>query len=147
MKNIVFFGTRNIGYLCLINLYDRKDELNINIIGVLTSQKEKDIIKYCKLNKIKLIQSLDEYLALDVVDIGISVQFEKILKEIHINKAKDIIVNFHMAPLPEYRGCNQFAFAIADNAKVFGITIHRIEKGIDSGDIIFENRFLIPKNC
>ena len=48
MKNIVFFGSRNIGCLCLKNLYDRKDELNITIIGVLTSQKDKEIIKYCK---------------------------------------------------------------------------------------------------
>ena len=52
-----------------------------------------------------------------------------------------------MAPLPEYRGCNQFSFAIIDGATEFGTTLHRLEEGIDSGAILFEKRFPIPRNC
>jgi methionyl-tRNA formyltransferase len=52
-----------------------------------------------------------------------------------------------MAPLPEYRGCNQFSFAIIDKAKEFGTTIHRLEERADSGAIMFERRFKIPDNC
>jgi methionyl-tRNA formyltransferase len=52
-----------------------------------------------------------------------------------------------MAPLPEYRGCNQFSYAIINNDKEFGTTIHRLEEGIDSGAILFEKRFQIPQNC
>ena len=52
-----------------------------------------------------------------------------------------------MAPLPEYRGCNQFSFAIVDGKKEFGTTLHKMEEGIDNGDIIAESRFDIPENC
>jgi methionyl-tRNA formyltransferase len=51
-----------------------------------------------------------------------------------------------MAPLPEYRGCNQFSFAIADNASEFGTTIHAMDAQIDHGDIAFEYRFALQPN-
>jgi methionyl-tRNA formyltransferase len=51
-----------------------------------------------------------------------------------------------MAPLPEYRGCNQFSYAIIDGVDTFGVTIHQINAGIDSGDIIFEDRFPIERD-
>lgn len=52
-----------------------------------------------------------------------------------------------MAPLPEYRGCNQFSFAIIEEREEFGTTIHLLDEGIDSGDILFEDRFKIPCGC
>ena len=51
-----------------------------------------------------------------------------------------------MAPLPEYKGCNQFSFAIIDEVNEFGTTIHEIEASIDSGPIIAEKRFFINNN-
>ena len=51
-----------------------------------------------------------------------------------------------MAPLPEYRGCNQFSFALIDQKTTFGTTFHKMEEGIDSGDILFERRFYINPN-
>ena len=147
IKKIVFLGTRKIGYFCLKHLNKRKNDLNYEIVGVFTNPEEKNIVEYCNSNGLELMTSLDEYLAINKIDIGISVQFDKILKKAHIDKAKDIVVNLHMGPLPEYRGCNQFAFAIIDKAKEFGTTIHQLVEGIDSGDIMFEERFLIPENC
>lgn len=71
---------------------------------------------------------------------------EEILNAEHIGHAKNIALNLHMAPLPEYRGCNQFSFAIADNKKEFGTTIHKMDTGIDHGNILFEKRFPIQMN-
>ena len=51
-----------------------------------------------------------------------------------------------MAPLPEYRGCNQFSHAILNNEKQFGATIHEMSRKIDSGKIFYERRFYIPEN-
>ena len=56
-------------------------------------------------------------------------------------------INLHMAPLPEYRGCNQFSFAIVNGDQEFGTTLHQMDPGIDSGGILFERRFPIPENC
>ncbi len=146
MKKIVFLGAKNIGYDCLLYLNENSKKLGYKIVGVLTNKRGKEIINYCSENYLPLLNDLDEYLLLEHVDIAISIQYHEILKKKHIKKAKDIIVNLHMAPLPEYRGCNQFTFAILDDAKEFGTTIHKLEEGIDSGGIISEKRFSIPKN-
>ena len=119
--------------------------------GVLTNNrpslldKEKDIHSLIEKNNLNHIKSLNDLLLNKDVDFLISVQYHNILKKEHIQKAKVLAVNVHMAPLPEYRGCNQFSFAIIDKAKVFGTTFHVLEEGIDSGDILFENRFPISE--
>ncbi len=147
MKNIVYLGAKAIGLECLKILEKNANRLDYKIIGVLTNNRGEEIKKYCETNKLPLIDSLEEYLNLtEKVDIAISVQYHKILKKEHIEKAKDITINLHMAPLPEYRGCNQFSFAILDGVNEFGTTIHRLEEGIDSGGIIKERRFKISKN-
>jgi methionyl-tRNA formyltransferase len=76
-----------------------------------------------------------------------SVQHHELLKEQHIQKAGKIAVNLHLAPLPEYRGCNQFSFALMDEAPEFGVTIHEIDTRIDHGAILFQKRFPVPENC
>ena len=81
------------------------------------------------------------------VDIVISVQYHQILKRIHLQKASQLNVNLHMAPLPEYRGCNQFSFAIINGDAEFGTSLHLIDEGIDSGPLIAEKRFKIPEYC
>ena len=103
-----------------------------------------NLLVLLELQKIKVLSNLNEYLDLEHVDIAISVQYHEILKKQHIEKAKEIIVNLHMAPLPEYRGCNQFSTAIINGDIEFGTTIHRLEEGIDSGAILAEKRFPIP---
>ena len=70
-------------------------------------------------------------------------QYHEILQKRHIDNSR-LTVNLHMAPLPEYRGCNQFTHAILDEKDYFGTTIHVIDEGIDSGDILFEDRFIVP---
>lgn len=147
MKIVVFLGSKKIGYECLKHLYNNKNKFDVELIGVLTNIRGKDVIEYCKKKSIRVINSLDDYLKIDSCDIAISVQYHEILKKQHIQKAKEIIVNLHMAPLPEYRGCNQFSFAIINGDKEFGTTIHRLEEGIDSGPIMFEKRFPIPNSC
>ena len=147
MKKVVFLGSKNIGYECLKHLYNNKNNLNVELIGVLTNVRGKKVIEYCRGKSIMVIDGLDKFLKINSCDIAISVQYHEILKKNHIQKAKDIIVNLHMASLPEYRGCNQFSFAIINGDNVFGTTIHRLEEGIDSGAIMFEKRFPIPKDC
>ena len=142
MKNVVFLGSKKIGLRCLKYLIEQSKKLNYNLIGILTNERGEEILNFAKEYDIPIIFNLEDYLYLnEKVDIAISVQYHLILKEEHINKAEEITVNLHMAPLPEYRGCNQFSFAILDGKHEFGTTLHRLEPGIDSGDILFEKRF------
>lgn len=153
MKKIAFLGTKDIGYYCLEHLLLNSDNLNTEVIAVLTNERRsilgKDIsIKdLCHQFKTPIFESPEQLISISDFDILISIQYHEILKERHIAKARQVAVNLHMAPLPEYRGCNQFSFAIVDGATEFGTTIHRLEERTDSGAIMFERRFAIPDNC
>ncbi len=148
-KKIVFLGSKPIGYDCMAYLISQKDTLNIEIAGVLTHARKEfgnahDLNVLAGEQNIPLINSLEQ---LPDCDIMYSVQYHEVLKQEHINKAAQIALNLHMAPLPEYRGSNQFSFAILENKKEFGTTIHKIDTQIDHGDILFQKRFPIPENC
>ncbi|MEK9735725.1 MAG: formyltransferase family protein [Candidatus Nanopelagicales bacterium] len=80
-------------------------------------------------------------------DYILSVQYGRILQSRHIRQARKLAMNLHLAPLPEYRGCNQFSWAIVDGAEEFGATLHVMDEGIDSGAILAERRFPLGPNA
>lgn len=148
-KKIVFLGSKPIGYECFKHLISVQDELDLEIIGLLTQPRKEfgeghDLSTLAVDKEIPVIKGLDELPACDIL---YSVQYHQILKQAHINKAGQIAVNLHMAPLPEYRGSNQFSFAILDGKKEFGTTIHQMDARIDHGDILFSKRFSVPEGC
>ena len=51
--------------------------------------------------------------------------------------------NYHPAPLPEYRGVKCATFSIINDDKYYGVTVHKITKDFDAGEILKENHFLI----
>ncbi len=148
-KKLVFLGSKPIGYECLSYVISQKEELDIEISGLLTHARKEfgnahDLNSLANEYGIPVINNLEE---LPYCDILYSVQYHQVLKQEHIQKAGEIAVNLHMAPLPEYRGANQFSFAILEEKKEFGTTIHKIDTLIDHGDILFQKRFPIPENC
>ena len=145
-------GSKEIGQSCLDHLVASQSQLDFEIIGVLTNKRslgfqEGSVYESAQKVGIPVLKNLDEFINLPTVDIVISVQYHKILKENHLRKASLLNVNLHMAPLPEYRGCNQFSFAIINGDTEFGASLHKIDEGIDSGPLIAERRFQIPEYC
>lgn len=51
--------------------------------------------------------------------------------------------NLHPGPLPEMAGLNVPSWAILLGHRTHGVTLHRMEPGIDEGDVAFEDRFPI----
>jgi methionyl-tRNA formyltransferase len=148
MKSVVFLGSKPIGFECLQELINYQQQGKLTLLGVLSNDNTsfdatKSVIKLAQQHQIPVINDLND---IPTCDILYSVQYHLILKQQHIDKAK-LALNLHMAPLPDYRGANQFSFAILDNKKEFGTTIHKMDAKIDHGDIAFEKRFDIPVNC
>lgn len=149
MKKVIFMGNKPIGYKCLSSLIEN---CNIKVLGVLTKKLNQDVWwndKYrvallANDNNIPIL-NLDDLDSLDF-DFIFSVQYHKILKREILNLPKYEAINLHMAPLPDYRGCNQFTFAIINKEKEFGTTLHIMDEGVDSGDILYEKRFGIDSN-
>lgn len=148
-QTIIFLGSKPIGFECLSWLIDQQTTLNINIAGVLTKERPEfgdahSLVQLAAKHNIPLIVSPDDMPECDVI---YSVQYHQILSAEQISKAKNVAVNLHMAPLPEYRGSNQFSFAILEDKSEFGTTVHVMDTRIDHGDILFQKRFPIPENC
>jgi methionyl-tRNA formyltransferase len=138
---VVFLGGKDIGARCLelLLLYIKGKALEVIAVGA--SPRGAALRKVTTDNGITLFNDADD---IPECDFMISVQYHDILKQHHIDRAKEIAVNLHMAPLPEYRGCNQFTIALLNEDTTFGVTLHQLDVGIDSGDMLFEHRFDIP---
>lgn len=48
--------------------------------------------------------------------------------------------NYHAAPLPKYRGLNPFIAQINNGEPCITLSIHKIEEGIDTGDIYIQDK-------
>lgn len=151
MKTVAFLGAKKIGFDCLSHLIDHAAALGIRVAGVLGAPNHRfpeiDMVALAERNGIAAWTDLDQMVESAPFDFLISVQFNSILRQHHIDQARIMAINLHMAPLPEYRGCNQFSFAIIEGKKEFGTTLHRLEAGIDSGAILAEKRFAIPEDA
>lgn len=67
-------------------------------------------------------------------DLGISFMYQHKVPKSEIDKATWI--NFHPAPLPEYKGRNLCYHAIMNGEREFGATVHYMDENFDTGDII-----------
>lgn len=99
---------------------------------------------YCEnLNSKKFLQYCRQ---LDIALIA-SVSPSQIFKEDLINLPKHGCINIHTAKLPKYRGLYPTYWAMAYGEKTLGISIHYIEKGIDTGKIILQDELEISSNA
>lgn len=76
-------------------------------------------------------------------DIFVSMSFNQIFKKRIINSPKLMTINCHAGKLPFYRGRNVLNWCLINDEKEFGITVHTIDEGIDTGDIILQRVYEI----
>jgi UDP-4-amino-4-deoxy-L-arabinose formyltransferase/UDP-glucuronic acid dehydrogenase (UDP-4-keto-hexauronic acid decarboxylating) len=55
--------------------------------------------------------------------------------------------NLHPGPLPEYAGLNTVGWAIYNGETKYGVTVHWMHPGIDTGPIALEERFPVPPHA
>lgn len=60
-----------------------------------------------------------------------------------INLPSKGCINTHASLLPNYRGRAPLNLAILSGEKEVGVTVHYIEEGIDTGDIIIQERIAV----
>ena len=73
-----------------------------------------------------------------------SVSPSQIFKEDLIDLPQYGCINIHTAKLPKYKGLYPTYWAMAHGEKTLGISIHCIEKGIDTGKILLNDEVEIP---
>ena len=73
----------------------------------------------------------------------VSMSFNQIFKSMLFEMPKYKTINCHAGNLPFYRGRNILNWVLINDEKDFGITVHYIDAGIDTGDIILQKTYKI----
>lgn len=122
---------------------------NITSIYVIPESPEPvwmdSVIEHCKQKNVPILNFEDIFQYTSKKSIGISIYFSKIFKKEHIENF-NLLVNLHNGPLPKYRGVNPVNWALKNNEKTHGVTLHHIDEGVDTGDIIDQEHFSIHKD-
>lgn len=126
------------------------ESLQISFIVVRYDNQDPILVELAKKNNIPLemhpnINSqefMDRMKKYDV-DLFVSMSFNQIFRTAMINMPRLKTINCHAGKLPFYRGRNILNWALINDEKEFGITVHYLDEGIDTGDIILQDVYPI----
>jgi len=88
-------------------------------------------------------ESFEKWIKILEPDLLIVYSMSHLLKENVFSIPKFGTINIHYSHLPEYRGPAPLFWEYYDYVLNPGVTLHYIDKGEDTGDIIFQERVLI----
>lgn len=89
------------------------------------------------INKETFIRKLTDFQC----NLFVSMSFDQIFRPGVFNIPPQKTINCHAGKLPFYRGRNVLNWVLINDEKEFGITVHYIDAGIDTGDIIAQRSF------
>ncbi len=149
-KRILFVGIPDMAYIGLDGLL----MAGVNIVGVLGPKKDHSMfhdfrnfvlarglnyIDYDQLDEPQLIEKVQK---LDV-DAAVVCSFNYKIPRVLMNATKDGIINVHPSMLPKYGGGNPYSRVIMNSETETGVTIHFMDEGFDTGDIIAQKAYHI----
>ena len=73
-------------------------------------------------------------------DLFVAVGYTNLLKEQILSVPRILSVNFHASLLPAYRGKHPAFWALRNGERWAGLTVHVIDTGLDTGDILYQIR-------
>jgi len=115
---VIFLGINDVGMRVYEWLCDRE---SVDVLSLLTTKKQ--------LNLVKELQP----------DIVVSVGYRHILSEKILEIPEKGCINLHPAYLPYNRGANPNVWSIIEDTPA-GVTLHYMDDGIDTGDIIAKKK-------
>ncbi|ARQ99864.1 methionyl-tRNA formyltransferase [Campylobacter porcelli] len=132
-KIIIKDPNMQIAFICVRNGSD--DE----ILAKFAKDYGIEILKHKDINSLEFISKIAKFKC----DILVSMSFDQIFKRQVIDLTPLGAINCHAGALPFYRGRNILNWALINDEKSFGITVHYIDEGIDTGDIILQKHYEI----
>ena len=90
-------------------------------------------------NRPEAVEKLRGYKA----DLFVSMSFNQILRKEILAVPSKGFINCHAGALPFYRGRNILNWVLINDEKEFGVTVHYVDEGIDTGNIILQRMYPI----
>jgi phosphoribosylglycinamide formyltransferase-1 len=97
--------------------------------------------RYFKNGRAQAEQTILEDLRVHRIDFIALAGFMRILSPNFTNRWQGRLINLHPSLLPKYPGAQGIKEGYESNDSELGITIHFVDAGIDTGQIIFQDRF------
>ena len=160
--NVAFFGTSDRSIPILETLRADKD---IKLVLCVTKEdtrvgrkqevRETEVKKWATAHNVKLLTislikqdtpRIIEQLIDSKVDLGLVADFSYIIPETIINTLPYKMINIHFSLLPKWRGASPVQFAILNGEETTGITYYVMDKGMDTGDVIYQIGYKMTRN-
>ena len=150
LLNIVFWGEDAFSNIILNSLLEAGHVVSLVVTphydNVIYKKLEFTCNKY-NINHIRphKVNSQEVIDAVDNVkpDLCVISHFERLIKEPLLSIPKMGFVNLHPSLLPDYRGMAPQHWPIINGEKEAGITVHYVDEGTDTGDIIVQRKIVL----
>lgn len=152
---MIFFGTSETAVSFLKTLLEN----GFNIQAVVTQpdrpQGRKNKLFFSPVKKLALEKGIQvvqpgkltlNHIKKYNLDLGIVVDYGQIISAKIINSFEYGILNVHFSLLPKYRGAAPVQYALLNGDKKTGVTIMKLDKGLDTGLIVAQEPFAIDDN-
>lgn len=146
--DIVFCGEDGFSAVVLKSIIEAGHNVKGVIIPEYTNMAYLKLARLCKDNDIPYVRSkninskeVTDWVAQLQPQIGISAHFTKIIKKKLLSLPSLGFINLHPSPLPYYRGATPQHWQIANGETSSAVTVHYINEGIDTGDIVVQEKF------
>ncbi|WP_246611853.1 methionyl-tRNA formyltransferase [Agarivorans aestuarii] len=126
---------KNVEILFIVPRYDTQDP-------ILKNWADKLNIPYIACSDVNSDEFCDRVEVFEA-DLFVSMSFNQILRKRIINIPRFGFINCHAGALPFYRGRNPLNWVLINGEEKFGITVHKVDLGIDTGDILLQKTFEI----
>lgn len=153
MMKIVYWGKGDRGRACLQALLDRKYDVSMVVTDSSQGRPAGTVADLANERNLRLFaptdpNSPDSELALrkEQADLFVLGGYGKILRANIIDLPRIMTINLHGGKLPEYRGSSPMNWSLINGEKTFGISIIRVDSGVDTGPVLMERQFPVGIN-
>ena len=70
--------------------------------------------------------------------------YMELLRPDFLSRFPDAVINVHPSLLPAFPGIDAIGQALAYGVKVFGVTVHFVDEGVDTGRVILQRAVELP---
>ena len=81
------------------------------------------------------------------VDLVVSFLYPRMIREPVLSLGRIGCLNFHPAPLPDFRGLGGYNVAILEGLREWGVSCHFVDERFDTGDLVEVERFAIKPDA
>jgi hypothetical protein len=110
------------------------------VLKSMAAENALDFLSHPAINSAEFVDRMKRYRC----DLFASLSFNQIFRRELMSLPPLRTVNCHAGKLPFYRGRNVLNWALINDEKEFGITVHYVDEGIDTGDVILQRAIPSP---